>query len=54
MKDSLNNTLNLLEDLSDVDSVGLTNLAKALGVESTKEKPKLWIQKYIQMSFEHQ
>lgn len=53
IKDSVSNTLSFLEDLSDVDSAGLTNLANTLGVECNKEKPESWIQKYIQMFFEY-
>jgi hypothetical protein len=35
--------LSRLEDLSDVDSAGLTNLAKDVGVECTGGNPESWI-----------
>lgn len=41
--DSVDNTLSRLEDLSDVDSAGLTNLAKDVGVECTGGNPESWI-----------
>ena len=41
--DSVDNTLSRLEDLSDVDSALLTNLARDLGVECTGGNPKSWV-----------